>query len=77
MQQSLDGLNASINRNIVECKCIPTTRPWPVNLRINRNIVECKYMSTAPGTTSSFVLIETLWNVNTDINVAARAEELY
>ena len=31
--------------------------------RINRNIVECKAESTRPPCTSSWVLIETLWNV--------------
>ena len=33
-------------------------------LRINRNIVECKYSSYREHTALSFVLIETLWNVN-------------
>ena len=38
---------------------------------INRNIVECKFQSERMMTKTLFlVLIETLWNVNTQINHA-------
>ena len=53
----------SINRNIVECKVshMPTVRM--VEQGINRNIVECKEIHAYLKLQTSYVLIETLWNV--------------
>ena len=52
-----------INRNIVECKEITCLNfGWKV-IRINRNIVECKEIHAYLKLQTSYVLIETLWNV--------------
>ena len=54
----------SINRNIVECKSLTPTHQYQPCSGINRNIVECKFNYWWSYYHSTFVLIETLWNVN-------------
>ena len=53
-----------INRNIVECKSHCCYFFNIDVLCINRNIVECKYTGRNGQTEGTYVLIETLWNVN-------------
>ena len=52
-----------INRNIVECKVVFVLSFLDVIFRINRNIVECKEIHAYLKLQTSYVLIETLWNV--------------
>ena len=60
----VDGTIAvRFNRNIVECKVIIHTFQNCVGCCFNRNIVECKDVTRFRLLMSSFVLIETLWNV--------------
>ena len=53
------GLEASINRNIVECKGLYRKKPISAQLSINRNIVECKDGTGETKRTKHTVLIET------------------
>ena len=53
-----------INRNIVECKCLPEEDLMYLGSGINRNIVECKSELGRRFPATGAVLIETLWNVN-------------
>ena len=39
----LDNGVFSINRNILECKCVTHLRSITSSISINRNILECKY----------------------------------
>ena len=42
----------SLNRNIVECKCIIYTTCIHDNYSLNRNIVECKFQENGNTTVS-------------------------
>ena len=53
----------SINRNIVECKVFLRWYLARSSRCINRNIVECKEIHAYLKLQTSYVLIETLWNV--------------
>ena len=57
-------LQKRINRNIVECKFVLIRIGTIYRFRINRNIVECKLKPSMVFNPTVFVLIETLWNVN-------------
>ena len=59
--------STGINRNIVECKATFVTHLHLSPARINRNIVECKVYYNAFTAARSPVLIETLWNVKSDL----------
>ena len=52
-----------INRNIVECKVNSNAAGRHGIRGINRNIVECKEIHAYLKLQTSYVLIETLWNV--------------
>ena len=56
---------ASINRNIVECKDVGAIVKSSLFPCINRNIVECKDYCLKNEWHYQNVLIETLWNVKT------------
>ena len=56
-----------INRNIVECKVRCGCASGNRGTGINRNIVECKDRSSTARWQQHCVLIETQWNVKTDI----------
>ena len=60
-------VTSSFNRNIVECKVVTIYDPIMQQLGFNRNIVECKANTHGNCLESStYVLIETLWNVKCD-----------
>ena len=55
--------STGINRNIVECKEKLGEKEQFEKNSINRNIVECKEIHAYLKLQTSYVLIETLWNV--------------
>ena len=57
-----------INRYIMECKSLQTDDVVITGIRINRYIMECKSGRTYPLPHICNELIDTLWNVNMDID---------
>ena len=56
-----------INRYIMECKSYIVERDRWDEYRINRYIMECKFYSTILLNRLCYELIDTLWNVNSNI----------